>query len=729
MQIGHKKSIIIAALAVAATAAQAVTTYNWTGLGDGTDWSDNANWDTTPDFSVANIMFVTNGILTGPSLLHNDLDVNGSGGATLDRVRVQLDPDVGPLIIDGNPLSITCSGVDDLWFGNQNNTVSVSNDIHITDGEMVVRLGGSTWVELAGNITTDNGNRNIRVRNGGRLILSGTNNVFGVDSDFNIEGGLIEANNSSVFGIGKVRLLAGSSTASGISKDYASLILENGVAISNRVSSVSVANGKENRIRTEDADDAILAGGLVLTTNVWLRPNDGSSLTVASEISGSGAIIHTANGDSIFTASNSYSGGTFIYQGDIKAATNFAMGTGSITLDGNSNQTIRAEFSLGGCTITNDLVSSDANADGGNNRINAETLLGNGLLTGQITLETNLEVYVGAATTLTIDGNITGSGGMTKAFDGNLVLNADNDFAGAVDVFDGDLIINGDMSAATGDILIGAGASLHATIGGSGTVGGNTTINDKGYCAPGHGGAGTLAFAGDLDIGLAGETNKTGNLAFQLGTTSDKVVVQGTLDIGSELGADDLDISDIGGLGNGQYILIQSSNLVGTLDGADTSVTNIAGSAATGTLAVDGNNLVLNVTGLGGYSSWAGGWGEDLSDPYGDFDEDGLLNIYEYGLNGDPTNNTNTGTSPTFGIQNVGGTNYFGYIHPQLHAEGTGLDYSLALATDLAGPWTTNSGYVVLGTNVTVGPLDFVTNVTTTVESKKFIRLIIEETP
>ncbi len=128
-----------------------------------------------------------------------------------------------------------------------------------------------------------------------------------------------------------------------------------------------------------------------------------------------------------------------------------------------------------------------------------------------------------------------------------------------------------------------------------------------------------------------------------------------------------------------------------------------------------------------GYAGWAGGWGVDIGAETNDYDADGLLNIYEYGLGGDPTDALDQGTAPIFGIEDVGGTNWFGYIYPQLSDTNSGLTYSLALNTDLVvGSWVTNAGYAVTGTNVTGDALDFVTNVTDTVDGKKFIRLIIE---
>ncbi len=151
-------------------------------------------------------------------------------------------------------------------------------------------------------------------------------------------------------------------------------------------------------------------------------------------------------------------------------------------------------------------------------------------------------------------------------------------------------------------------------------------------------------------------------------------------------------------------------------------------SAANGGTYIDNLQVATVPSGaLPGYAGWAGEWGVDIGAETNDYDGDGLLNIYEYGLGGDPTNEFDQGTSPVFGIENVGGTNWFGYVHPQLSDPASGLSYSLALRSDLIlGDWATNTGYVVTGTNVTGGELDFVTNVTDTVDGKKFIRLIIE---
>ncbi len=128
-----------------------------------------------------------------------------------------------------------------------------------------------------------------------------------------------------------------------------------------------------------------------------------------------------------------------------------------------------------------------------------------------------------------------------------------------------------------------------------------------------------------------------------------------------------------------------------------------------------------------GYVAWAAGWGVSIGAETNDYDHDGLLNVYEYGLGGDPTNAADQGTAPEFGVVDVGGTDYFSYVHPQLSDPDSGITYFLELNEDLvsSGNWT-NDGYTVAGTNIVSGSLDFVTNLTDTVAGKKYIRLIIE---
>ena len=124
-----------------------------------------------------------------------------------------------------------------------------------------------------------------------------------------------------------------------------------------------------------------------------------------------------------------------------------------------------------------------------------------------------------------------------------------------------------------------------------------------------------------------------------------------------------------------------------------------------------------------GYVQWSEMWGSaDVSDETADNDADGLNNLYEYGLDGNPTNGTvDPAVLPTFTA--VGGA--FEYIHPQ-RSDDSNLVYTVETRDNLIiGSWD-SIGYTVGGTDVTGGTLDYVTNYVDTVEDQKFIRLKIE---
>ncbi|MDF7825369.1 Ig-like domain-containing protein [Pontiellaceae bacterium B12227] len=124
------------------------------------------------------------------------------------------------------------------------------------------------------------------------------------------------------------------------------------------------------------------------------------------------------------------------------------------------------------------------------------------------------------------------------------------------------------------------------------------------------------------------------------------------------------------------------------------------------------------------YDQWTTQYGV-TNGPSEDHDNDGLSNLYEYGLNGNPTNGFVDADLPMFG-QGVGGLEY---VHTQRNDD-TNLVYFLNLTGSLVNPTWTNLGYTVTGTNVMEeGVFDFVTNLIDTADSARFIQLEIEQTP
>ena len=126
------------------------------------------------------------------------------------------------------------------------------------------------------------------------------------------------------------------------------------------------------------------------------------------------------------------------------------------------------------------------------------------------------------------------------------------------------------------------------------------------------------------------------------------------------------------------------------------------------------------------YAAWSNAYGL-AQGPGGDDDGDGLSNLYEYGLNGNPTNAADTGIPPTYGLDAAGPTNWFQYVHPMRNTD-SGLAYFLEVSDDLvAGGWT-NAYYEVAGTGATAyAEFDAVTNLVPTENDQRFIRLVIEQ--
>jgi len=108
-------------------------------------------------------------------------------------------------------------------------------------------------------------------------------------------------------------------------------------------------------------------------------------------------------------------------------------------------------------------------------------------------------------------------------------------------------------------------------------------------------------------------------------------------------------------------------------------------------------------------------------------DTDGMNQLLEYGLGGNPTNDDAAAVLPITEMVEDGGTNWMEYVYRRrTDAAGRGLDYWLELCTNLtAGGWSTNGNF-----EVNAGPLEAgfeaVTNrISTESETNQFIRLRI----
>jgi hypothetical protein len=96
-----------------------------------------------------------------------------------------------------------------------------------------------------------------------------------------------------------------------------------------------------------------------------------------------------------------------------------------------------------------------------------------------------------------------------------------------------------------GNLIVATGA----TLGGTGFIGSDSTLNNGATLAPGNG-VGTLTFSNSLTL------NDSTVLKFELGTTSDRVVVNGNLILTGQL-----QVTNAAGFGAGTYTLFTYGTL------------------------------------------------------------------------------------------------------------------------------------------------------------------------
>ncbi|MDQ7968608.1 MAG: autotransporter domain-containing protein [Oxalicibacterium faecigallinarum] len=237
------------------------------------------------------------------------------------------------------------------------------------------------------------------------------------------------------------------------------------------------------------------AGTVLLSSSVNIKA---SILNQGTLQVGNGGTSGTLNSDTIALAS----GTRLLFNRSDEIVSNSAIsGSGSLTQAGSGT-----------------LVLSGANSYGGGTFIRAGTLQvgdggSSGALTGDVVNDAALTFKRSDA--LLYADSISGSGSLTQAGNGTLVLSGNSSYGGPTTVAAGTLSVNGSIVSAT-RILAGA------TLGGSGTVG-DVNVESGGTLSPGNS-IGTLTVTGNLSFAPGAiyrvETDAAGN--------SDRVNVSGT---------------------------------------------------------------------------------------------------------------------------------------------------------------------------------------------------------
>ena len=499
--------------------------------------------------------------------------------------------------------------------------VSVNNAVNLAGN---LGIGGTADLTLAGTI---NGAGSLTKNGASNLTLSGNNNFLG---GISLSAGTLTAGSNSALGLGNLTV-AGASAL--------------------------------------DSNSALnLGNNVVLNANLSNTGNN--NLTLAGVVSGAGGLIKNGASNLTLNGINTYSGGSTLNAGTLTLGTGSSLGSGALTVAGAStldnssplvlanNVNVNANLSLAG---NNNLTLGGVIAGAGTltkNGLADVTLSGNNtfsgmfdVLSGSLTtlsgtalgnnatlnlgggaalnlgasgslasLTGSGTALIGTGNTLSLGGNnvsstfagiLSGDGLLTKLGSGTLTLSGISDLTGDTNVNAGTLQVNGSLASA--NVLVNSGG----TLGGSGTLTGAVTVADGGHLAGVTGSTlsvDSLALNGNsnFDVGLGTPVSGGGNALVNVGGN---LTLDGTLNV-----------SDIGGFGNGVYRLI---NYTGGLTDNGLLIGSVPGSVSAGDLQLqtalanqinllvtapgatvqfwDGNQLVANGSVDGGSGTWGTG--------------------------------------------------------------------------------------------------------------------------
>ncbi|MBV9549870.1 MAG: autotransporter domain-containing protein, partial [Alphaproteobacteria bacterium] len=305
-----------------------------------------------------------------------------------------------------------------------------------------------------------------------------------------------------------------------------------------------------------------------ITDNAAVRFNRSDSVTVANLISGTGSLTQAGSGTLILTGTDTYTGGTTISSGILQIGSGGTAGAiaGNVADNGNlafnrSDNVTYGNVVSGTGSLTQKgpgtLILTGTDTYTGGTTISGGTLqIGSGGTVGAITgdVADNGILTFNRSDSVTFAGVISGTGSLTQAGSGTLILTGTNSYSGGTTISSGTLQLGsgGTSGSITGNIadngilafnrsdtltiagaITGTGAVQQNGTGttfltGVSTYSGATTVN-----------AGVLSVNGSItsNVVLAGGTLKgsgtVGNVTMASGTTIAPGNSIGTISVGS----------------------------------------------------------------------------------------------------------------------------------------------------------------------------------------------------
>ena len=434
---------------------------------------------------------ITNGTLTGSSydLQSGSVSAVLAGNATLTKTGAGVatltasNTYTGPTVINEGRLATV--GHNRIRSSNSV-TVNTGGTFAIGGDQTLATIAGAGAVELGGRLTTGtsnsifagsmSGNGGLTKVGVGTFTLSGANTYVG---DTLLTGGTLVLNNANALWTGGVLSMEAGTILTVNQRTFIGALDQGSGTVNGPGELVATLTLTES-----GALNAVLADGTDFAAGILKRTSGTTTIGAANTFTGA---INVQGGTLQLAA-----GGSF------NAASSLALSSGATMDLNNKAQTFSAVQGTGGTVA-----------------------LGSGSLA------------VSNAADNSFGGAITGTGGVTKNGAGMMELTGTNTYTGTTTVGAGTLAINGNNSAATGAVTVSSGA----TLAGSGTLGGATTIQSGATHTPGNS-PGLQTF----NSGLTYATSSTfqweliGNTEDGRGTNFDGVNVSGgTLSIGSRV--------------------------------------------------------------------------------------------------------------------------------------------------------------------------------------------------
>ncbi len=430
-------------------------------------------------------------------------------------------------------------------------TIGVAGNQPIVAGAATIGSlagGAGTSVTLGGTFTTGwantsttfagtlSGSGGLDKTGSGTFTLSGQNTYTGATS---VSGGILLVSG------------AGSVASTTISIAAGNALSTDGGALS---SSASVTNNGSLQISGSETIATISgSGGVTLWFSGTRLTLNNASGTYSGVISGEGG-LEVSGGTQVLSGANTYSGTTTISGGVLSANSSAALGDGSAT---------NTLIFNGGALRADGAITSPWTR--------------NVSMTGAGTIDTN-------GNAVSIAGQITGAGNLTKAGAGTLTLTATSTGTGSVAVNAGTLSISGAGAIASTAISTSAGAVL-ATDGGA-LASGSIVTNAGSFQLTGSESIASVSGAGTVALNGVGLT-----LTLNSGPSNISGVVSGTGNL------------EIGG---GTTTLSATNTYSGTTD-VDGGKLVVSGSIAASTLTTINNGATVGGTGTLGNTTVASG--------------------------------------------------------------------------------------------------------------------------